>query len=164
MSLLDEHGYRPLIIRVMEILRERADADGRVQISNRELGRLLDCSIANIPSIRRRLESAGLVVCEGTEPGGTWYHLLAPALAPDASPPPGARQLLLEGRKRPGPVRTLRKSSARSSRQSQTTRGAPSDVVAQLERLAQLKERGALTDEEFQAAKRQILDLSREPG
>lgn len=37
-------------------------------------------------------------------------------------------------------------------------RGAPRDTVAQLEALADLHERGALTDEEFAAHKRRLLD------
>ncbi len=37
--------------------------------------------------------------------------------------------------------------------------GGSSDYVAELEKLASLRDAGILTDEEFQAKKRQILDL-----
>jgi hypothetical protein len=37
--------------------------------------------------------------------------------------------------------------------------GEPSAVIDQLERLARLREQGALTDEEFEAQKRRLSDL-----
>jgi hypothetical protein len=127
--------HRPVILRVLELLRHNANDQGWVQVSNRALAAQLACSEGGIPDKLRRLQDEGLLTRGDTDNGGTWYQVVLDTGA----------DLALGAQRPTGRSRRLPPAPA-----------AP-DLVTQLERLAELKRQGALTNDEFIAAKTKLL-------
>jgi len=127
------HAYRPVIIRVTDVLCSRADANGELEITNREIGRLVECSIGCLPAVLRQLEADGVIE---RRPGTRGTHIRVLMSAP-VSPSLRIDPAIKQGTPRSQPRRTA-------------TRPETAGLLGQLRELEQMWKRGSLTDEEFQ--------------
>lgn len=146
------HDYRPVIVRVLEFLRSRADANGELFTSNREIGRQVGCSIGGLPTVMHYLEADGVIARTAAGKSGTHIRLLTEAPAWY-----GLREAAAEAQPAAPAPRTATKQETTTHR---TTKRTPVDLVSQIERAAQLMDRGLLTDEQFEALKRKVLEPS----
>lgn len=140
-----EQSPQTLRNRIQDLLRQRADGQGCILITNRDIAYALSAAASHVSRELQRLEKDGVIFRDisGNQPSLIFVAELVPQ----------DKQHLLHS-SHGKPRRPRRSSNAKESRPAGDSMSVRLD---NLERLIRLRERGYLSEDEFQQQKQIIL-------